>query len=135
MHLMVAYAFVQPLAIFPNVHLMPQTTYVLPSEESQQIFTISNAPPFSGITQNVGLSIFAAISAAVGPQMREADADSSGDGVFDFLDRGHDFTIQNKRARRRADLWMILFHGREIWRKNLVDDFSIRAILVGRTFF
>ena len=114
---------------------MPQTTYVLPSEESEQIFTISNAPPFSGITQNVGLSIFAAISAAVGPQMREADADSSGDGVFDFLDRGHDFTIQNKRARRRADLWMILFHGREIWRKNLVDGFSIRAILVGRTFF
>src|ERR1700675_426792 len=100
MHLMVAYAFVQPLAIFPNVHL-----------------------------------IFAAISAAVGPQLREAGAVSSGDGVFDFLDRGHDFTIQNKRARRRADLWMILFHGREIWRKNLVDDFSIRAILVVRTFF
>ena len=50
---------------------MPQTAYVLPSEESQQIFTISNAPPFSGITQNVGLSIFAAISAAVGPQLRE----------------------------------------------------------------
>ena len=114
---------------------MPQTTYVLPSEESQQIFTISNAPPFSGITQNVGLSIFAAISAAVGPQMREANADSSGNGVFDFLDRGHDFTIQNKRARRRADLWMILFHGREIWRQNLADDFSIRAILVRRTFF
>jgi hypothetical protein len=54
---------------------MSQTTYVLPSEESQQIFTISNAPPFSGITQNVGLSIFAAISAAVGRQMRGADAD------------------------------------------------------------
>ena len=133
MHLMVAYAFVQPLAIFHNVHLMPQTTYVLPSEESQQIFTISNAPPFSGIT--LGLSIFAAISADVGPQMREANADSPGNGVFDFLDRGHDFTIQNKRARRRADLWMILFHGREIWRQNLADDFSIRAILVRRTFF
>jgi hypothetical protein len=75
MHLMVAYAFVQPLAIFADAHLMSQTTYVLPSEESQQIFTISNAPPFSGITQNVGLSIFAAISAAVGRQMRGADAD------------------------------------------------------------
>jgi len=43
---MVAHAFVQPLAIFPNVHLMPQTTYVLPSEESQQIFTIFNAALF-----------------------------------------------------------------------------------------
>jgi hypothetical protein len=70
MHLMVAHAFVQPLAIFPNVHLMPQTTYVLPSEESQQIFTIFNAAVFRHHAER-GLSIFAVISAAVGPQMRE----------------------------------------------------------------
>jgi hypothetical protein len=30
---------------------MPQATYVLPSEESQQIITIFNAPAFSGIRQ------------------------------------------------------------------------------------
>ena len=108
---------------------MSQTTYVLPSEESQQIFTISNAPTFSGITQNVGLSIFAAISAAVGRQMRGADADSSRDCVFDFLDCSHDFTIQNKRARRRADLWMILFHGREIWRRISLMTFRSAQFL------
>lgn len=86
------------------------------------------------ITPNVGLAIFAAIRCRRAANARRS-AISSRDGVFNFLDRGHDFPIQNKRARRRADLWMILFHGREIWRKNLVDDFSIRAILVGRTFF
>ena len=82
MHLMVAHAFVQPLAIFPNVHLMPQTTYVLPSEESQQIFTIFNAAVFRHHAER---GIVAVISAAVGSQMREGDAVSSGDGVFNFL--------------------------------------------------
>src|SRR5271170_5798318 len=60
---------------------------------------------------------------------------SSGDGVFNFLDRVHDFPIQNKRARRRADLWMILFHAREIRRENIADGFSIRAPLIGSAFF
>ena len=131
---MVAYTLVQPWPYSLMYIKCPRPLMCCPARRVNQYLPFPTPAVFRHHAER-GIVIFAVISAAVGPQMREAGAVSSGDGVFDFLDRGHDFTIHNKRARRRADLWMILFHGREIWRKNLADDFSIRAILVGRTFF